>query len=150
MWPQLTTTIRVTSPDEYDAAARLHPALCPLVAVGDTRCGRRLLSEADADAVRGFAAHSATVDGDECSGGDGRVERFVSAARAVALRLRRLTKIPAAAVSSAMPARKKVKPELEENASRVGNTAAGTFTRHATQTEGASQLVKALVIRACV
>jgi hypothetical protein len=120
--------IRVISPDEYDAAARLHPALCPLVAVGDTRCGRRLLSEADADATRGFSAVSSTIGDDECSGESGVIELYCDAARAVALRLRSLTKTPAAAASSAMLGRKRVKSELEENACKQQYITAGAFT----------------------
>ncbi len=138
MRPQMTATIRVTTPDEYDSAARLHPALCPLVAAGDTRCGRRLLSEAEADAARKFSGLCVTVDGDKCSGAGGEVARLVDAARAVAVRLRRLTKIPAAAASSAPPGRKKVKqpPEEEsslkaESAPQGGDAAAGTCTADA-------------------
>ena len=40
------------TPEEYDAAARLDPAACPLLATGDRRCGRRLLAD-PADAARG-------------------------------------------------------------------------------------------------
>ncbi len=100
MRPQTRTTIRVISPDEYDAAARLHPALCPLLVAGDTRCGRRLLSEADADAARGLTAALEGVGGD----GVGRVGGVVvNAALAVAQRLRRLATVPAAAAFSAWP-----------------------------------------------
>jgi hypothetical protein len=119
----MRSTNRVISPDEYDAAARLHPALCPLVAVGDTRCGRRLLSDAGVDATKGFAA----VDSDQCSEDSRMVEGFFKAARAVALRLRRLTKIPAAAASSAMLGRKKLKPVPEESESKFPVKGAGTF-----------------------
>jgi hypothetical protein len=92
--------IRVISPDEYDDAARLNPALCPLVVAGDTRCGRRLLLEADADAARGLAAALETIGGGGGGWGCGAV---VNAALAVAQRLRRLATVPAAAASSAWP-----------------------------------------------
>ncbi len=94
--------IRVISPGEYDAAARLHPALCPLVAVGDTRCGRRLLSDADADAACGFTAALEGVGGSGCVG-DVPVLRLIQAASAVAQRLRRLATTAAAAACSAVP-----------------------------------------------
>jgi hypothetical protein len=109
MRPQTRTAVRVVTPDEYDAAARLHPALCPLVAAGDTRCGRRLLSEANADAARGFSASledggtsGESISGFGSSGGgdcgdDGEpVMRLIQAARTAAQRLRRLATISAA------------------------------------------------------
>jgi hypothetical protein len=103
--PQARTMVRVISPDEYDSAARLYPALCPLVAAGDARCGRRLLSEAGADVARGFTlASEACGGGGGGGGGDGEpANRLVLAARAVAQRLRRLATISAAAACSAVP-----------------------------------------------
>jgi hypothetical protein len=39
-------------PDEYDAAVRDRPDLCPLAATGDRRSGRQLLADAAVDARR--------------------------------------------------------------------------------------------------
>ncbi len=105
--------IRVISPEEYDAAARLHPALCPLVAAGDTRCGRRLLADAEADAAREPAA----------AFGCGEAGlRLIQAARAVAQRLRRLSTTCAAAVFSAAPG---IGPDEAKAGSRRSDPAAG-------------------------
>jgi hypothetical protein len=103
---------------------------------GDTRCGRQLLLEADADAARGLAA--ALEGGND--GGGGACEpdwRLIQAARAVAQRLRRFATICAAAASSAVPdsGRDQVKAELERCDPTAGmGAAAGEHPFTTTQT----------------
>ncbi len=67
------------SPDEYDAAVRTSPALCPLAATGDRRSGWQLLADATADArhtVVGLAA---------CRAGRAELEVIAAAAEDMAL-----------------------------------------------------------------
>ncbi len=54
---------RVITPDEYDAAVRSDPALCPLYVLGDRRSGRELLAAAYTDAQRTVARMAATPAG---------------------------------------------------------------------------------------
>jgi hypothetical protein len=60
---QTRTLTRVITADEYDAAARLSPHLCPLIAAGDRRTGRELLASTAADARLSVAAVASTAAG---------------------------------------------------------------------------------------
>ncbi len=73
------------------------------MAAGDTRCGRQLLLEADADAARGLSA--ALNGGGDVGGGGGQepLRGLIQAARAVEHHLRRIATICAAASCSAVP-----------------------------------------------
>ncbi len=60
---QTKNVTRIVTPDEYDAAVRRDPALCPLYALGDRRSGRELLAAAETDAQRTVAGMAATRAG---------------------------------------------------------------------------------------
>ncbi len=57
---QTKSMIRTVTPDEYDAATRSNPELCPLYALGDHRSGRELLAAAASDAQHTVAGMAAT------------------------------------------------------------------------------------------
>ena len=52
---QVTVLMKAIGPDEYDDAVRRNPASCIPYAMGDTRCGRRLLADFPRDARRTVA-----------------------------------------------------------------------------------------------
>ena len=66
------------TPDEYDAAVRTSPALCPLAATGDCRSGRQLLADATEDARRTVAGLAA------CRAGRAELDAIAAAAEAMA------------------------------------------------------------------
>ncbi len=60
---QTKNIMHYVSPDEYDAAALLDPAACPLYALGDRRSGCELLAAAFDDARLSLQDMTATRSG---------------------------------------------------------------------------------------